>query len=238
MKVDVHSQCHVDLTMERIPGLYLTSSNLYLLGTLTIGESGSGVTSLVHRFAWDVFRTQHLTIGPTRLEPGPKDIVLDNLKIRLANRHVTFLGHRRARFYIHLLIQTSHVILIIFDTTSEQSFTNVSNTLQHLNEFPEDAHYTYQSVKDMPLVLTGTKCDLTEQKQVTFERANTFAEQMGLLYIETSAKTGENVEYAYVVAASKAIQRLRTCKVKQSAGFFSVAKQENPPRQWSICAIC
>jgi Ras-related protein Rab-2A len=43
-------------------------------------------------------------------------------------------------------------------------------------------------------VLIGNKCDLSNRRVVTYEEGQQFAIEHGLLFIETSAKTAENVE--------------------------------------------
>eukprot|EP00356_Strombidium_inclinatum_P002917 CAMPEP_0170494088 /NCGR_PEP_ID=MMETSP0208-20121228/14442_1 /TAXON_ID=197538 /ORGANISM="Strombidium inclinatum, Strain S3" /LENGTH=87 /DNA_ID=CAMNT_0010770093 /DNA_START=336 /DNA_END=596 /DNA_ORIENTATION=+ len=53
----------------------------------------------------------------------------------------------------------------------------------------------------MIIVLVGNKADL-EQREVTSEEGQRFAEENGLIFIETSAKTGLNVKEAFQEAAS------------------------------------
>jgi len=47
------------------------------------------------------------------------------------------------------------------------------------------------------IFLIGNKGDLEAQRDVTFEEARQFAEENGLTFLETSAKTGERVEEAF-----------------------------------------
>lgn len=46
----------------------------------------------------------------------------------------------------------------------------------------------------MTIVLIGNKCDLSNGRVVAYEEGQQFATEHGLLFIETSAKTAENVE--------------------------------------------
>uniref|UniRef100_A0A6B2LMK2 Uncharacterized protein n=1 Tax=Arcella intermedia TaxID=1963864 RepID=A0A6B2LMK2_9EUKA len=43
-------------------------------------------------------------------------------------------------------------------------------------------------------VLVGNKCDLDGERKVSFAEAEGFAQQLGMTYIETSAKDGTNVK--------------------------------------------
>lgn len=58
-------------------------------------------------------------------------------------------------------------------------------------------------------MLVGNKTDLDKQRQVTFEEAAKFAEENGLIFIETSAKTGTNVEDTFLRTARKIYENIQ-----------------------------
>ena len=53
----------------------------------------------------------------------------------------------------------------------------------------------------MSKMLIGNKKDLDNQRQVTFEEAKELADHYNIKYIETSAKSSENVEEAFKIMA-------------------------------------
>ena len=57
-------------------------------------------------------------------------------------------------------------------------------------------------------MLIGNKKDLEDQRDVTYEEASQFAEENGLIFVETSAKTGENVEECFVKTAQLIYQNV------------------------------
>mmetsp|Transcript_47340 Transcript_47340/g.122455 ORF Transcript_47340/g.122455 Transcript_47340/m.122455 type:complete len:103 (-) Transcript_47340:3784-4092(-) len=50
----------------------------------------------------------------------------------------------------------------------------------------------------MTIMLIGNKCDLATKRQVSYEEGEQFAKEHGLVFMEASAKTAENVEEAFL----------------------------------------
>ena len=75
--------------------------------------------------------------------------------------------------------------LLVYDITRRETFMHISQWLQ-------DAK-THGS-SDMTVILVGNKCDLEHVRQVTTDEGKKFAQDNGLLFVETSAKTSHNVQ--------------------------------------------
>jgi Ras-related protein Rab-1A len=86
-----------------------------------------------------------------------------------------------------------HGFFVLFDCTDrENSFQRVPKYFEDFNENAND---------DVPKILVATKIDLADQRQVSFEEAKQLADQLGVPYIETSAKNDMNVSEAYHILA-------------------------------------
>jgi len=80
-------------------------------------------------------------------------------------------------------------ILLVYDVTNRSTFDKIA-------EFREQCCIARDS-ESVPVVLCGNKIDLADKRQVETSEGQKLAETYGWPFIETSAKTGENVEEAF-----------------------------------------
>lgn len=60
--------------------------------------------------------------------------------------------------------------------------------------------------------MIGNKCDWDEKRAVTLEQGRQLADELGLRFVETSAKDNEGVEEAFFTLARLATGSLRICE--------------------------
>jgi len=78
------------------------------------------------------------------------------------------------------------------------------------------------------IFLIGNKSDLESQRDVTYEEAKAFAEENGLMFIETSAKTGEGVEEAFLETARRIFSNIQDGSLDLNAAESGVQHKPNP----------
>lgn len=88
-----------------------------------------------------------------------------------------------------LIVGNAHGIILVYDVTRAETFTNLKNWLKECD--------LYATFSDCVKLLIGNKIDLKEERQVTSIEAQSFAKSNNMVYIETSAKTRENVDKAF-----------------------------------------
>lgn len=70
----------------------------------------------------------------------------------------------------------------------------------------ENAH------EEAVLFLVGSKADLEFYRKVTAEQAHEYLKEIGaVFYIETSAKTGHNIDLVFILSFSSSIEQLSSC---------------------------
>lgn len=90
------------------------------------------------------------------------------------------------------------------------------------------------SPKTAVMVLCGNKRDLLENRQVTTEEAEDFAKNNNLLFIETSALTGENVNELFFAAAKEVLSKVENGNFElkdESCGIKIGTYSKNSPKK-------
>ncbi|PWZ44621.1 GTP-binding protein YPTM1 [Zea mays] len=113
-------------------------------------------------------------------------------------------GQERFRTITSSYYRGAHGIDIVYDITDMESFNNVKQWLNEIDRYAND------SVRRL---LVGNKCDLAENRAVdtsvdssTGQNFQAYAEEVGIPFLETSAKESINVEEAFL-AMSAAIKK-------------------------------
>mmetsp|Transcript_30346 Transcript_30346/g.61096 ORF Transcript_30346/g.61096 Transcript_30346/m.61096 type:complete len:101 (-) Transcript_30346:149-451(-) len=75
--------------------------------------------------------------------------------------------------------------------------------------------YANEKVNKM---LVGNKCDLTSKKVVDYNAAKEFADQLGIPFLETSAKNSTNVEQAFITMAAEIKARMAQAPAPKAGG--------------------
>lgn len=153
-----------------------------------IGQSSVGKTSIIIRFSKNAFNAdQESTIGAAFVS---RSVETSNGTISLQIWDTA--GQERYRSLVPRYSQGASVIIIVFDITDEESFEAAKDWLS-------DARTNHPGGKVI-WYLVGNKCDL--KPKFDLEKAKLFAQDEGLEYTETSAKTGENIESMFLDIAN------------------------------------
>jgi len=157
----------------------------YLYKVVVTGDSGVGKTNIITRFTANEFHLENkATIG---VEFGHSELTLqDGTKIKVQIWDTA--GQERFRAITRGYYRGAVGALIVYDITKAITFKNVEKWLQEMHEHAD---------KDIVIMLVGNKLDLKASREVATEDAKRFAQKNNLLYIETSALDGENIQLAF-----------------------------------------
>ena len=68
--------------------------------------------------------------------------------------------------------------------------------------------------KDILICLIGNKIDLEEKREVSYEEGKNFAEENNLLFFETSAKDGNNIQEIFLESATLLVDKIENRAIK------------------------
>jgi len=168
----------------------------YIFKYIIIGDMGVGKSCLLHQFTESKFiaDSPH-TIG---VEFGTRIVEVMGKKIKLQIWDTA--GQERFRAVTRSYYRGAAGALLVYDITRRATYN-------HLTSWLTDARNLTNP--NTVIMLIGNKKDLSAQRDVTYEEASAFAEENGLIFLEASAKTGENVEEAFLKTASLIFQNVQ-----------------------------
>lgn len=174
----------------------------YLFKLLIIGDSGVGKSSLLLRFADDVFTGNFITTIGVDFKIRTVEIEGEKVKLQIWDT----AGQERFRTITSTYYRGTHGVIVVYDVCSGESFANVKRWLHEID----------QNCDNVNRILVGNKCDDPENKVVLTEDAHRFADQMGIQLFETSAKDNINVEQMFN-AITKLVLHSKKSQLAQAA---------------------
>ncbi|KAK2992909.1 hypothetical protein RJ640_024063 [Escallonia rubra] len=176
--------------------------------------AGVGKSCLLLRFSDDSFTTSFITtIG---IDFKIRTIELDGKRIKLQIWDTA--GQERFRTITTAYYRGAMGILLVYDVTDESSFNNIRNWIRNIEQHASD---------NVNKILVGNKADMDESKRaVPTSRGQALADEYGIKFFETSAKTNFNVEQVFFSIARDIKQRLADSDTKAEPPTIKISKPD------------
>ncbi|KAG5553474.1 hypothetical protein RHGRI_011373 [Rhododendron griersonianum] len=151
-----------------------------------------------------------------RIDFKIRTIELDGKRIKLQIWDTA--GQERFRTITTAYYRGAMGILLVYDVTDESSFNNIRNWIRNIEQHASD---------NVNKILVGNKADMDESKTaVPTSRGQALADEYGIKFFETSAKTNLNVEQVFFSIARDIRQRLAESDTKAEAPTIKISKPE------------
>ncbi|GAA6033380.1 hypothetical protein JCM8097_006722 [Rhodosporidiobolus ruineniae] len=181
---------------------------------VVLGDGGVGKTALTIMLCLNHFIE---TYDPTIEDSYRKHAIVDGQPYML--EILDTAGQEEYTALRDQWIREGEGFLIVYSTTSRASFDRVPTF-----------HHQISRVKDsdnVPVVLVGNKIDRVHEREVESQHGRELAKRLGCAFIETSAKTRENLEEAYNTAV----------RLIQAQKGGTAAKPVKKPKKQRKCSI-
>ncbi|XP_053987522.1 ras-related protein Rab-37-like isoform X2 [Hylaeus anthracinus] len=166
-----------------------------LFKVMLLGDSGVGKTCLLTRFRDGRFLSGNYitTVG---IDFRNKVVVVDDTSVKLQIWDTA--GQERFRSVTHAYYRDAHALLLLYDVTNKTSYDNIRAWLSEIREHANE---------DVVIMLLGNKSDCGQERIVKKEDGERLAQEYKVPFMETSAKTGLNVELAFLAVARELMAR-------------------------------
>lgn len=180
---------------------------------IVIGDSAVGKSSLTIRGTKDHFKEYYTpTIGFEFL----------SFNIRIKDQIVKLqiwdtCGQEVYRSLISSFYRNSSLAIIVYSIDCQESFDNLESWLDEIKS---------QTHPDLKIFLIGNKADLEDKRVIQQSTAEELAKEHNLhLFMETSAKSGQNCHELFIKAAQMLVEEYK--KYKELNGRDSNVSENN-----------
>ncbi|KAF6198401.1 hypothetical protein GE061_008149 [Apolygus lucorum] len=156
----------------------------YMFKLLIIGNSSVGKTSFLFRYADDSFTSAFVsTVG---IDFKVKTVFRHDKRVKLQIWDTA--GQERYRTITTAYYRGAMGFILMYDITNEESFNSVQDWVTQIKTYSWD---------NAQVILVGNKCDMEDERVISFERGKQLAEQLGVEFFETSAKENIHVKAVF-----------------------------------------
>lgn len=155
-----------------------------------LGDTAVGKSCLVVRFVRDeFFEFQEPTIGAAFLT---QSVTLDNTIVKFEIWDTA--GQERYRSLAPMYYRGAAAAIVVYDITNKESFNGAKSWVKELQR---------RGDPNVVIALAGNKSDLPNKRKVDYEEVQQYAEENGILHMETSAKNSTNIKALFQEVAHK-----------------------------------
>jgi len=194
----------------------------HLVKLLLLGDSAVGKSSLLMRFCEARFDQNFvLTIG---VDFKVKQVERNGKKLKLQVWDTA--GQERFRTITPAYYRAAMGVVITYDITDPATFENIRYWVKQLDENGDSK---------VQKILVGNKCDLAEERKVATEDGEALASEYNMSFFETSAKTGQSVDDAFLRITDQVVEKRYAGEAKSAAAGVKLTPKAKKGCSASSC---
>ncbi|KAL4477448.1 hypothetical protein ABPG74_002598 [Tetrahymena malaccensis] len=147
---------------------------------ILIGDFSVGKTSILQWQYWYSFKVHQVQIG----------LDLNTTIVQIEDKRINFQFLEGSSYYIKHIFQSGiykhvDIFVVVYDITNRETFEGVYQLCQDCSK---------KSNQDPVFIIVGSKQDLYNERQISYQEGSELAKSLGFAFFEISAKTGYQVE--------------------------------------------
>lgn len=155
------------------------------------GDPAVGKTSLIRKYVTNVYGDEYISTLGTKVTKKKISVEYPEVDLQLGIKFTIWdiMGQKEFR----QILTTSYFygakgVLTVFDRTRKETFKGLDDWISAVQKV----------AGDVPIVILGNKTDLKDSIQVKDSELEDYANKLNSVHFLTSAKTGLNVESAFL----------------------------------------
>jgi Ras-related protein Rab-1A len=165
----------------------------YTIKILVVGDSTVGKTNFIRMFIENKFNQNYMTTSGIDLKTSSIEIKNKKIRVQLWDT----AGQEKYKAITKNLFLKVQAALIVYDITNEETFNNLKTWVRSIKE---------ECGKQIQMLIIGNKNDLNEERVVDKNIAMEYAKEEKIDYLETSSKTGDNIQKAISLLCEKVLE--------------------------------
>jgi len=151
---------------------------------VVLGSGGVGKSALTVQFVQGIFVEKY---DPTIEDSYRKQVEIDGTQCML--EILDTAGTEQFTAMRDLYMKNGQGFVLVYSIIAQSTFNDLPDLREQILRVKDK--------DDVPMVLVGNKCDLTDQRVITTEQGEDLARKFGCAFLEASAKTRVNVDQIF-----------------------------------------
>ncbi len=195
--LDLLKELHDSEDREQFPAQKLTVTppkSQFRFKVIVVGDPSVGKTTLILRYVDRAFKKLYVpTIG---VQTSTKLVKFGDTFVELIIWDIA--GQEKFNLMRKLFYDGADGVVFVFDVTNKQTFVNIANWFKDVSSNLD---------RKWAGIILANKVDLKDARVIGPNAGKVIAEKTGLVYIETSARTGQNVDHFFELIAQKILEK-------------------------------
>jgi small GTP-binding protein len=181
---------------------------------ILLGKNNVGKTSLILQYSSNIFQEELAsTIGAEYIS---KDLFFNDQKLTLNIWDTS--GQERYRSLSKIYFKNSHIIILVYDITSKESFNDIINFWYN--------YVTENLGNNLIFAIVANKSDLYLNEQVSHEEGENYAKKINAFYFETSAKNNEGINEMFSLVGKTFLDNYNKQIIKSIKKSYTLEKDK------------